>query len=245
MRVLAIICALWAATWGEARGGELMLASPATRTRLIELYTSEGCSSSPPADLWLQSLVDAPGLWSAFVPLAFHVDYWDDLGWADPFASRSNSLRQKELFRTWGTERVCTPCFAMDGQPWHPVGFPEPETAVAGALTVRLDSGEAILRFRPAVDTDRPRSAWLAFLSGPLSSQVTAGENAGRLLTHAFVVLEFAILPMQADGDAWCASARLTLPPQARAVAAWVSKEDSLVPEQATGGWLPAGARAP
>ena len=62
---------------------------------LIELYTSEGCSSCPPAERWLSKLADDESLWSHFVPLAFHVDYWDYIGWKDPYASKEYSQRQR------------------------------------------------------------------------------------------------------------------------------------------------------
>ena len=61
---------------------------------LIELYTSEGCSSCPPADHWLNGLTDQQGLWTDFIPIAFHVDYWDYIGWQDPYAYSRYTQRQ-------------------------------------------------------------------------------------------------------------------------------------------------------
>ena len=65
------------------------------RTALLELYTSEGCSSCPPAETWLSRLTDSPGLWKDFVPIGFHVDYWDHLGWRDKWGSKAFSERQQ------------------------------------------------------------------------------------------------------------------------------------------------------
>ncbi len=69
------------------------------QTALIELYTSEGCSSCPPAEAWMSHLKDDPGLWKQFVPIAFHVDYWDRLGWRDRFSSKRWTERQGRLRR--------------------------------------------------------------------------------------------------------------------------------------------------
>src|SRR5689334_11142529 len=65
-----------------------------TQTPLLELFTSEGCSSCPPAEKWLTGLKPSSGLWKDFVPVAFHVDYWDYLGWRDPWSSKTFTDRQ-------------------------------------------------------------------------------------------------------------------------------------------------------
>jgi hypothetical protein len=69
--------------------------SSAQPTQLLELFTSQGCSSCPPAEHWLQQFTHSPRLWSEIIPVALHVDYWDDLGWKDPFANTANSQRQR------------------------------------------------------------------------------------------------------------------------------------------------------
>ena len=66
---------------------------------LLELYTSEGCSSCPPADEWLSQLKENPGVWSQFIPIALHVDYWDYIGWKDRYASPSHAQRQRQYAR--------------------------------------------------------------------------------------------------------------------------------------------------
>ena len=71
-----------------AQAGDKTFESGPQRTHLLELFTSEGCSSCPPAEAWLSKLKADPRLWKDFVPLAFHVDYWDHLGWRDPFAAK-------------------------------------------------------------------------------------------------------------------------------------------------------------
>src|SRR3954471_14035949 len=94
---------------------EIVFESKPAQTHLIELFTSEGCSSCPPAEAWLSKLKSDPGLWKAFVPLAFHVDYWDRLGWRDPFASKEWTARQYRYAANWKGESVYTPGFVLDG----------------------------------------------------------------------------------------------------------------------------------
>ena len=84
-------------------------------TALVELYTSEGCSSCPPADRWLSSLKDDEGLWKEFVPLAFHVDYWDYIGWEDRFADKQYSQRQRRYAHEFSEPTVYTPVYVGPG----------------------------------------------------------------------------------------------------------------------------------
>jgi len=99
---------------------------------LLELFTSEGCSSCPPAETWLSGLRSAPGLWKEFVPASFHVDYWDYLGWRDPWASKIFSYRQRDYAQSWHSDSIYTPGFVLNGREWRswsreqngPPGFP-------------------------------------------------------------------------------------------------------------------------
>jgi hypothetical protein len=80
---------------GWACAGELSVQSGPARAHLLELYTSEGCSSCPPAEQWFSTLKQSPRLWKEIVPVAFHVNYWDQLGWKDKLASPANTARQR------------------------------------------------------------------------------------------------------------------------------------------------------
>ena len=82
---------------GAALAQEQRFLSGNERNQLIELYTSEGCSSCPPADRWLAQFVDHPKLWQQIIPIAFHVDYWNYLGWHDRFSLKQHSRRQERL----------------------------------------------------------------------------------------------------------------------------------------------------
>ena len=89
------------------------------QTALLELYTSEGCSSCPPAETWLSRLTDSPQLWRDFVPVAFHVNYWDYLGWRDPWAARQFSERQRNYAAKWRSDSIYTPEFVLNGKEWR------------------------------------------------------------------------------------------------------------------------------
>jgi hypothetical protein len=222
----------------------LRFASGARQTALVELYTSEGCSSCPPAERWLAGLNDEPGLWHDFVPVAFHVNYWDNLGWPDRFASRQFTQRQYDLAGSWHGGSVYTPCFVRDGAEWHPSSAPGAPEKIAGLLAVNFDpaSGHCRVKFLRAEKSPGSYDVHVALLGGGLSSNVTAGENEGETLRHEFVALALVDAPMQPDGAA--ATAELMLPqPKTndatrRALAAWVTRRGELAPVQATGGWV-------
>jgi hypothetical protein len=83
------------------------------QVQLIELYTSEGCSSCPPADIFLTKFLDDPTLWKSRIPIAIHVDYWDYIGWKDRFASKENSARQRLHAKQGNVSQVYTPGFIV------------------------------------------------------------------------------------------------------------------------------------
>ena len=132
--------------------------SGATQAALLELYTSEGCSSCPPAEEWLSRLKENPKLWQDFVPVAFHVDYWDYLGWKDTFAAKAYTQRQRDYASNWRGRSVYTPGFILDGKEWRGglnlENLPRASNKPAGMLTARSEDGRQwTLRFQPATGT--------------------------------------------------------------------------------------------
>ena len=107
-----------------AFAGDLAFQSGPKKVQLLELFTSEGCSSCPPAEASFSRLVNDPRLWHEFVPVAFHVDYWDGLGWKDPFASFEWTKRQQTYAEKWKAESVYTPAFVLDGREWRNANVP-------------------------------------------------------------------------------------------------------------------------
>ena len=114
MLFLGVVCAALPITMSVA--AETRFESGPQQTALVELYTSEGCSSCPPAEAWMSRLQGDPGLWKKFVPIAFHVDYWDRLGWRDRFSSRQWTERQSRYAALWQSESVYTPAVVLSGK---------------------------------------------------------------------------------------------------------------------------------
>ena len=186
--------------------------STTTRVALIELYTSEGCNSCPPADRWISSL-PAQGLHAdRVVPLAFHVDYWDYLGWRDRFADAGFAARQRTQAARGGARFVYTPQVLFNGADLGPLfrgaGFEErlaransrPAAAELGlAQRVTAAAVGVELESRVLESTARGFSEiYVALLENNLRSEVRAGENSGKMLMHDSVVRRM-IGPLRAD----------------------------------------------
>ena len=228
-----------------APGAEPLFRTGPGQVALIELYTSEGCSSCPPAEAWLAGLRNQSGLWKEFVPVSFHVSYWDSLGWRDPYSSRIFTLRQYAQAKAWGSSTVYTPCFVRNGLEWTPGRADSDVGPPVGVLSLgRIGPKRWRVAFQPA-DSLRPGriEAHLALLCGGVASDVRAGENAGRRLEHEFVVVAMKDASLDRDERGELA-AEIELEENAPAnapryaAAAWVSAEGALRPIQAVGGWL-------
>jgi hypothetical protein len=189
----------------DARAG-----SGATRARVpvvVELFTSEGCSSCPPADALLARMDETQPVEGAeVIALAQHVDYWNQLGWSDPFSSHELSERQGEYARAFGRDGVYTPQMVVDGRAEFPGGSSERAfDAIAQAarepkaevLLTRADARtEADAPVRLKLSVEKPpkladgdtADVLLAITEGGLASDVSRGENSGRKLTHVGVV---------------------------------------------------------
>lgn len=169
---------------------------------VIELYTSEGCSSCPPADKWLSAWKHAPDV----VALSFHVDYWDRLGWKDRFASAEFTQRQAQQQRHNGARFSYTPQVVIDGvdQPgWRSI---RPSGAAparpAPPLEIQLERQGSAVQASVTARAGAPQHlvAYWAVTENDHVTPVKAGENAGASLRHDFVVRRFVAVP------AWNAS---------------------------------------
>jgi hypothetical protein len=170
--------------------------SGARAPQVVELYTSEGCSSCPPADQWLSSLKGRADL----LPLAFHVNYWDRLGWTDRFASPEATARQAALARL-DRSGVYTPQVRVDGRDWRtwPTLPPLAPASVPPALTLvrEADTVSAQVAAAPG----RQLAGYWAVLEDGHVSAVKAGENSGTTLRHDHVVRLLQPVPAWAGGD--------------------------------------------
>lgn len=225
-----------------AAAADTILQSGPARVALVELFTSEGCSSCPPAERWLADRRADPGLWRDFVPVAWHVTYWDNLGWPDRLAQRAFTDRQYAYAAAWHRDSVYTPCFVRDGREWQvgPVATAGPP---AGILRVRYDpaNGAAIVEFEPVSPGPAELEVNAALLGGGLKVAVRAGENSGRTLEHEFAALATARAPLVRAATVCRATLSLTPPvgrPPRLALAVWVTRRGELAPLQAAGGWI-------
>ena len=186
--------------------------SGARTTPLVELYTSEGCSSCPPADRWLAaSFRPDPGAPRA-IALAFHVDYWDRLGWKDRFASARFTERQHDAMRANRGRFVYTPQVLIQGRDfpdWQRAALADaaieaasarrPRAAITLAAQARPDALAVQARAQIANPADRPGARlFVALADSGLASEVNAGENRGERLAHDHVVRALSASP--ADG---------------------------------------------
>ena len=219
------------------------LQSNSQQVPLIELYTSEGCSSCPPADRWMNSLLDEDELWREYVPIAFHVDYWDYIGWPDRFASKEYSQRQRRYATEFNEPTVYTPGMRKAGDLWRNwlyVRSPSLSDAEeVGVLSLNIENdGSFTADFAASEATDQPNQLNIAILGQGLSTDVKRGENRGKTLDHNFVVLAITTIGSSTNNQ-WNGS----LPTPSiiapnYAVAAWVTRGGSLKPIQVVGGEL-------
>jgi len=188
-----------------ANAGQCVARSGDRTAALVELYTSEGCDSCPPADRWLSGLGAQGYVPQRVVPLSLHVDYWDYIGWKDPYARREFSSRQRKLTQLQRNAFVYTPQVMLQGRDfrgWGNNAFDQAVTRInAQPARARLALEITSLKKRaigveaeaelldPAQSDDA--ALYLATYENKLASRVTAGENKGHTLAHDYVVLEW------------------------------------------------------
>ncbi|MBL8305413.1 MAG: DUF1223 domain-containing protein [Rubrivivax sp.] len=183
--------------FGPAQAADTCQATSGDRpTLVVELYTSEGCSSCPPADRWLSTLKGR----SDVLALAFHVNYWDRLGWPDRFATPEATARQKLLAQRAGRSGVYTPQVLAGGRDWPE--WPRLPAATGGGppLSLQREGDRVTLQVARAADARLLAGYW-AVLEDGHASRVAAGENAGATLRHDHVVRLYRPLSPWAGRD--------------------------------------------
>jgi len=166
---------------------------------IVELFTSEGCSSCPPADASLSRLESQTVGGADVIALGEHVDYWNHGGWADPFSANKFSARQSDYSRSFGLDNVYTPQMVVDGKAQF-VGGDDDEARAAIARAARQPKADVsvtasgtdavsvqVAHVPPAAHRD-PADVLLAVTEDGLTSSVRGGENAGRRLAYSAVV---------------------------------------------------------
>jgi len=212
-------------------GAACSASSGAERMPLVELYTAEGCNECPAADRWMSALARRPAGERPAL-LALHVDYWDDIGWRDPFGAALHGRRQEARVMLAGKRVVVTPQVMVgrhvlvdwrDAAAFGALLSGERKQAPGLGLALRVaDDGDGLrvafdARLLDATPATQPL-LWLALYQDGLSTRVTAGENAGRTLRHDRVVRNLQG-PWRMQGDAHRGEARVPLPAGADAQA--------------------------
>jgi hypothetical protein len=215
------------------------LESGPRQVTLLELYTSQGCSSCPPAERWLNEYVDRQELWSRVVPVAFHVDYWDYLGWKDPFAAAEYGERQRGYARAGKAGTVYTPGFFLNGREWRGWTMrvsPRSSTREPGSLSAVVGNNRLTASFPAA---GKPLDLHVAILGFGIETPIERGENRNRTLAQEFVVLTHRTY--RSGSGAWEVGLPDIRSPAADryGIALWISEPGNPLPVQAIGGWLP------
>ncbi|MFM9903381.1 MAG: DUF1223 domain-containing protein [Pyrinomonadaceae bacterium] len=179
------------------------------RPVLIELFTSEGCSSCPPADRLLSELnTSQPVANAEIIALGFHVDYWDGIGWRDRFSSRSYTKRQEAYSSKFNIGSTYTPQAVVDGSTEF-VGSSRGKAldAIAknadiqkGTVELKINNGKLSVRVA-GLGSHTDAVVYLAVAESSLVTQVGGGENVGEKLTHTAVVRDLRQIG-KADGKA-------------------------------------------
>ena len=232
MVFIAVVVVASGLTRGRAHGADRTGFAKADRRVpvLVELFTSEGCSSCPSADQALEQLQKTQPIENAIViPLSEHVDYWNSIGWTDPFSSAAFSDRQRGYARALRLESIYTPQMVVNGQTEfvgsdrsrattaiaRAAGAPHADVQVkplfAAGSVARLD---VRIENLPSVRGGDTAEVMLAITEDGLRSNVARGENAGRRLAHTAVVRQMRSLGAATSGQPFTAGPPLTIDPR-------------------------------
>lgn len=197
-------------------------ASPARTPVVVELFTSEGCSSCPPADALLSKLDrDQPIAGARIIALEEHVDYWDHQGWRDTFSSPAITARQQQYGAALHVDNIYTPEMVIDGRrefvgndpqrAFDEISKAAGESMMPIQLTVKdLSAGRAVIAVS-MTSPGRPAELLLAVTETGLESDVQAGENAGRNLKHSAVVRRLSVIGKLKPGEPFSAQPAIKL----------------------------------
>ena len=179
-------------------GTPIVVNSGDRQTAVVELYTSEGCSSCPRADRWLEKLVTAPQQDLDLLALAFHVDYWDHLGWKDRFSNADYTKRQRVLGANNRQRTIYTPEFFVNGKEARGSGnilnkiqqTNQQPASITLQLTVSREQSELVVAVQTPSELDNGEPIHHRYLvyENKLSTDVKRGENSGKVLRHEQVV---------------------------------------------------------
>lgn len=186
-------------------------AAGASAPVVVELFTSQGCHSCPPADAFLGRLAKRPGV----IALSYHVDYWNYLGWRDPFSSKAATKRQKSYRWAMHTRMIYTPQMVVDGR-YEGVGsrvgymdrlIAKASNQAAAVTVVMSRAGDMLKASLSAAANVKGADIWLVFFDKSQTTKIASGENGGKTIEYHNVVRDFRVVGMY-EGKA----VNLTLP---------------------------------
>ncbi|MBU1526836.1 MAG: DUF1223 domain-containing protein [Alphaproteobacteria bacterium] len=185
LRPVIAIALLGLATLSPALAGETRAKSKA----VLELFTSQGCSSCPPADALLEKMSENPD----YIALAYHVDYWDYIGWPDTYGAKANSDRQRDYAASWGSSRIFTPQLVVNGVKSVVASRrAEVESAVGATglhLPIDLTTAGDMLEVSVAGDDDMEEAVvWLITFIDRAEVDIQRGENKGKKIAYTQIV---------------------------------------------------------
>ena len=223
----------------QAKEKSIHLSSQNKQFILIELFTSQGCSSCPPAEKWLNQFIKDKELWKKYIPVAFHVDYWNYLGWKDPYSQSRFTQRQRRYRRERKIRSVYTPGVVVNGKEWRG-GRLSPAKKTSSFLQASIQDNKIVTSYTGDQKNLAPKNLELHFvlLGFGIKTAIKSGENARRTLPQEFVVLRY--LKMNSKTASWSFDlpTRNYKEVQRYAVAMWVNEKGNLKPLQAVGDWL-------
>lgn len=242
MKAFILLTTLLLAKTGSAE--VIKIVSQNERAQLVELFTSESCSSCPPAEAWLNSLTKSNQLWSKIVPLEFHVNYWNHLSHVDRFSTKTFTQRQYAYNKVL-RKGVYTPQVLLNGKDWRRwrSGLRRFKNDKPGNIEAQVDIAKSKVSFTFKTQSKSDAlTCNAALMGGDFSTKVLRGENAGKTLTHQFAVVEYQAGIMKKTLDGYICELSLPLEKKSSlekaSLALWVNNSKTLEVLQATGSYL-------
>ena len=194
----------------------------------------------------MNALYAHAGLYRDFIPMQFHVDYWDYIGWKDPYAKPQYSKRQRQYATEWSSGQVYTPAFVKNGKEWRTIIArrpPEKSTEKVGVLqALKKAKGSYQVRFEPSLQKFKgPLILHWALLGHGLATSVTRGENSGKALKNNFTVLSHRQKPLTRKQERFQAEVKIAptaIKAPEYALVFWLTTGHSQAAIQATGGCI-------
>jgi hypothetical protein len=228
---------------GQGMNETQIIEGPEKQAALVELFTSESCSSCPPAERFLNRLKKKEGLWVEFVPLEFHVDYWNHLNWQDQYSQKEFTQRQ-QAYNQVIQRGVYTPQMILNGEDhrsWRRRGIEGLDHPKVGKLkaSVNLKEGKGTIEFKAVKGVNQPK-CFAALMKEGKSQKITSGENRGKIAQHEFVVHELSENKMIKEKGVYNCQLSFTKSRDGKshAIAFWVINGQNLNVIQAAGAFL-------